>query len=149
MKIETFAYLATPYAHKTAHMRDLRAKAALRITSFLMKNRMYVFSPILHNHKVNQSGALKDWTHGDMLQYDAPFMEAASIIIVSKIPGWEVSVGVKQERVIFHKAQKPELIYDPRFLFTQEEWAKLKAFQPEQSDSNPKMLNTLPKGQEL
>lgn len=126
MKIETFAYLATPYAYKTAYMRDLRAKAALRITGFLMKNRLYVFSPIVHNHKLKQSGALKDWTHGDMMNYDLPFMAVASVLIVGTLPGWEQSMGIKQERITFNDLKKPELIYDPRFLFTIQEWRNLK-----------------------
>ena len=125
MKIETFAYLATPYAHKTAYMRDLRAKAALRIVGFLMKNRLYVFSPIVHNHKINQSGALKGWTHEDMMNYDAPFMTAASVLIVGTLPGWTQSMGIKKERITFNDLKKPELIYNPRFLFTIQEWSNL------------------------
>jgi len=125
MKIETFAYLATPYAHKTAYIRDLRAKAALRITGFLMKNRLHVFSPIVHNHKINQSGALKDWTHEDMMDYDAPFMAVASVLIVGQLPGWITSEGIKQERAIFKDMKKPEMLYDPRFLFAEQEWRNL------------------------
>ncbi len=126
MKIETFAYLATPYAHKTAYMRDLRAKAALRIAGFLMKNRLYVFSPIVHNHRLKQSGALKEWTHDDMMNYDLPFMAVASILIIGQLPGWEVSEGIRQERETFEDLKKPEMLYDPRFLFTGQEWTNLK-----------------------
>ncbi len=128
MKIETFAYLATPYAHKMAHIRDLRAEAAVRITGALMKSGMYVFSPIVHNHKINQSGALKGWTHEDMMDYDAPFMVAASVLIVGKLPGWDQSMGIKKERTTFNDLKKPELIYNPRFLFTTQEWANLKNY---------------------
>lgn len=143
MKIETFAYLATPYAHKTAYMRDLRAKAALRITGFLMKNKLYVFSPIVHNHKINQSGALKGWTHEDMLGFDTPFMLAASVLIIGQLPGWEESEGIWQERVTFRNSGKPEMLYDPAFLFTTQEWIKLGGIQQEQG------TKILPKGQKL
>ena len=128
MKIETFAYLATPYAHKTAYMRDLRAKAALRITGFLMRNKIHVFSPIVHNHRINQSGALKSWTHKDMMDYDTSFMAAASILIIGQLPEWKQSEGIRQERVIFEASEKPEMLYNPRFLFSTQEWTKLKGF---------------------
>ncbi len=128
MKIETFAYLATPYAHKTAYMRDLRAKAAVRITGLFMSGGVYVFSPIVHNHRLKQSGALKGWTHEDMMSYDLPFMKAASVLIIGQLPGWKISMGIKTERITFNNLKKPELIYNPRFLFTTEEWSKLKGY---------------------
>lgn len=125
MKVETFAYLATPYAHKKAYMRDLRAKAAIRIAGFLMGNRLYVFSPIVHNHKIKQCGALKSWTHKDMLDYDLPFMAVASILIVCQLPGWKESEGIRQEQATFKSLNKPEMLYNPEFLFTTHEWTNL------------------------
>ena len=131
MKIETFAYLATPYAHRTARIRNLRAKAACRIVGTLMKNNIKVFSPIVHNHQLKVSGLLKHWSHDDYMAYDAAFMATAHSLIIGILPGWEVSVGVELEQKEFRAQRKPILKYDPNQLFSEEEWNKLSAYSQE------------------
>ena len=128
MKIETFAYLATPYAHKTARIRNLRAKAACRIVGTLMKNNIKVFSPIVHNHQLKVSGLLKHWSHDNYMTYDAAFIATAHSLIIGMLPGWEVSVGVGLEQVEFRVQRKPIFKYDPNQLFSAEEWSELSTY---------------------
>ena len=128
MNTDTFIYLATPYAHKTARMRQLRARAAARIAGHLLRSNFRVFSPIIHNHQLKIS-YLKDWTHMDWMAYDAPFMDMASSMMIGCLPGWELSHGVKSEKEEFELQNKPVLPYDPQSLFSRDEWNKLKDFQ--------------------
>jgi len=125
MKTDSFLYLASPYAHKTARMRNLRAKAAARVTGHLLKHGICVFSPIVHNHQLKLSGVLKEWTHGDYIAYDMSFTEVASGILVCRLPGWKASKGVSQEIANFKNQHKPEFHYNPRLLFTSQEWTNL------------------------
>lgn len=128
MKTDSFLYLASPYAHKTARMRNMRAKATAKVTGHLLKHGICVFSPIIHNHQLKLTGVLKEWTHSDFMAYDVSFTEAASGILVCELPGWAISDGVSQEIEDFKNQRKPELHYDPRHLFTTQEWTDLKNY---------------------
>ena len=125
MKTDSFLYLASPYNHETARMRSLRAKSTARVTGHLLRQGICVFSPIIHNHQLKISGALKEWTHRDYIAYDFSFTRVASGILVCKLPGWKTSKGILQEVEDFRNQHKPEFHYDPRPLFTTQEWADL------------------------
>lgn len=106
--IDTFYYLATVYTQHpegidAAHMDACKASAQL------MSAGVPVFCPIAHSHYVAAHGELDPLDHELWMRADAPMMEAAGGLIVVKMPGWETSRGIAEERRSFAAAEKPIL----------------------------------------
>lgn len=94
----SFIYLASPYTHENAAVRDLRAQMANAFAARLMTSGYAVFSPISHSHDLARYLAPEllldhDW----WMRMDLPVLRAASLLLVLKLTGWEESRGVDAE----------------------------------------------------
>ncbi len=106
LKSWRLAYVATVYSKWPEGVDDAFVQAC-RVTAALMKSGVRCFSPIAHSHPVALHGGIDELDHDFWMDVDRPFMEAASGLIVVRMPGWRESVGVLAEIDYFTRAGKP------------------------------------------
>jgi len=92
----TFKYLASPYSHSDKKVRKERYEKTMEAVAFLIKKRIYVYSPIVHCHNIAINYELpydaefwKDYNYNMMISSDG--------IIVFELDGWNHSIGVLDE----------------------------------------------------
>ena len=90
-------YLASPYSHKDAHVREQRYESACKKTAELIEDGDIVFSPIAHSHNI----AKYIGNHNDSsfwVDQDLSFLTGwADEMWVLMLDGWEESKGIKME----------------------------------------------------
>lgn len=92
-------YLACPYQHTDKQIMRERFDAVNRAAAQLMREGMYIFSPISHTHPIAECGDLpRGWDYWEA--YDRALLSCCSRLIVLQLPGWEQSVGVRAEIAI-------------------------------------------------
>lgn len=92
----TYAYLASPYSHERNVVVQERYRLTLRATAWLLQRKVWVYSPIAHNHALTETVALP--TDAAYWQrYNECMMGSAGELIVLGIPGWDESKGVAGE----------------------------------------------------
>lgn len=92
----SFVYLASPYSHKDPGVRALRYREALRCTAWLLRQQIWVYSPIVHSHEVGRIHELPfeyEFWHA----YNSAMILAAKEIWVLTIQGWRSSRGIEAE----------------------------------------------------
>lgn len=86
-------YLATPYSHDDAEVREHRFAMAAEIAAAIIRSGTMVFSPICHSHPIAEIGGLglgwESWR-----EFDLKMLEVCDELWVAKIDGWELSNGV-------------------------------------------------------
>jgi len=88
-------YLASPYSHFDATVRQARFEAACRAAAALIRRGHVVFSPIAHSHSIAQHGLPQDW--GFWAQQDRRILTACDELWVLMLDGWEHSRGIQAE----------------------------------------------------
>ncbi len=53
-------YLASPYSHPDAVVREYRFRAACQAAASVMRSGQHVFSPIAHSHAIAEYGVATD-----------------------------------------------------------------------------------------
>jgi hypothetical protein len=107
MEIKKLVYLATPYSHAEASVREKRFHAVSRCAGWLMLNKnVYVFSPISMTHQMwlemqNMPGAGFEWQF--WANFDEFMVDKCREFWIYCAEGWEKSVGVTAERKIADK----------------------------------------------
>ncbi len=122
-------YLASPYSHKDAWMRELRFRAVTRVAGALRRDRgLATFCPIAHSHPISKELTEVDPTdHEFWLSWDEPFERLCTGLIVCMLPGWDKSRGIATEVPLFEAAGKSIEHLPPRRYFTLTEWQMLEA----------------------
>ncbi len=136
-------YLASPYSHPDAWMRELRFKAVARVAGLLYYEQgIKAFCPISHSHPVamelNPQTVHPHWqgrkkkgpdpnVGAFWLEWDFPYVKACCHMLICQLPGWRESTGVKAEANEFDAVNKIVHHYNPRAHFTNAEWAMLEA----------------------
>lgn len=89
-------YLAAPYSHPDNATVLARAKLINRYAARFMLAGKIIFSPISHSHAIHVDGGLAgSWEFWE--RQDKAILKHCSEMIVLKLPGWDVSVGVTSE----------------------------------------------------
>ncbi len=92
----SFRYLASPYMHPDADVRLNRFNEAVRCMHWLLYQRIWTFSPIVHGHSIAvQFGMPKDaqfWT-----KFNEAILEKADEMLILTLDGWEDSKGIRDE----------------------------------------------------
>lgn len=89
-------YLASPYTHVSAAIRNDRLLRTCVATAKLIKLGHIIFSPIVHSIPLVKFGELGSlWS--DWITYNEEMMNLASCVAVLPLKGWEISNGVKHE----------------------------------------------------
>jgi len=92
----TLIYLAVPYSHPDAAVREARFQAVNLAAARLMKDGTHVFSPISHTHPIALVGDLPmGWEYWSA--YDRVMLSACEKLVVLMLEGWRESIGVQAE----------------------------------------------------
>ena len=92
-------YLATPYSHSDQGVKDLRYLKAMQIQHFLLKEGLFVYSPIVSLHPLAHFYSLPG-DAGHWLNFNTDMICLAESIIFALIPGYEASAGMVTEFTI-------------------------------------------------
>lgn len=89
-------YLASPYSHPDAAVRQSRYEAACEAAGVLARHGYHVFSPIAHSHGIalhgGTGGSWEDWERQDLVM-----LAKASAFVLLPLEGWKESHGVRVE----------------------------------------------------
>ena len=88
-------YLASPYTHVDAAVRESRFDEACLATSTLMRAGLSVYSPIVHSHPLVRYGLPIHWEFWQA--HDCEHLRRCDEVIVLTLDGWKVSRGVQAE----------------------------------------------------
>ncbi|TWU03050.1 Nucleoside 2-deoxyribosyltransferase [Symmachiella macrocystis] len=98
-------YLASPYSHPDAIIRERRFRAACRVAARLIRSGEVVFSPVAHGHAISLYGVPTDWSFWEA--HDRRFLELCDEVVVLMLAGWLASVGVAAEIETAKEQNKP------------------------------------------
>lgn len=104
-------YLACPYTG-TAQEREMRFQEATRVSAFLMTQGFNVFSPLTHSHLIAQFLPEFTNTHGFWLTKDKQILKFCDELHILKLPGWENSLGVQEERAFAEDNEMPIVYWE-------------------------------------
>lgn len=90
-------YLACPYSHPDASVRQQRFEAACRHAAKLIREGEVVFSPLSHSSPIADLGDLDPLSHAIWMPQNWWFVCHAEKVVVLRLEGWEESRGVQQE----------------------------------------------------
>ncbi len=88
-------YLASPYSHPNAKVRERRFQEACCAAAKLLQAGVLVFSSIAHSHPIASFGMPTSWEFWSRL--DREFLSRCEMLAVLTLPGWRESVGVQAE----------------------------------------------------
>lgn len=92
----SFLYLASPYTHPDAAVREWRYEQALEAMSKLAIAKIWTFSPIVQTHPLCLAKFFPmEFEH--YAEWDKAMIRASGGLIVLQLDGWQESVGVKAE----------------------------------------------------
>ena len=99
-------YLATPYSHPDAEVRESRFREVNRVAGDMIRRGEHVFSPFSHTHPIALDGDLpKGWEFWQA--YDRAMLRACGKLAVLMQDGWQESVGVQAEIAIAREMGLP------------------------------------------
>ena len=107
-----YLYLASPYTHADAEVRQLRFDAVCKAAASLMASGRVVFAPIAHSHPIHLHG-LNATDHEFWKAQDRPFLENCDSLGVLMLAGWDTSPGVDHEIQTALDAGKQIIYLDP------------------------------------
>jgi hypothetical protein len=106
MANEDLIYLASPYSNPDRAVRVERFNAACRAAAKLMHQGKLIFCPIAHTHPIAEIGGLPlGWMFWE--RYDQAMLAVCGRMIVLRLDGWEMSLGVAAEIKAMRDAGKP------------------------------------------
>lgn len=105
-------YLALPTSHIDPEVVEARYQAALRAAAKLTLEGKTVYSLVVHFHQVARTG-LMPYTWNYWRKIGEEMMDVCGEIAILRLEGWDVSVGVADERAYMTAQGKPEFFVDP------------------------------------
>lgn len=114
-------YLASPYNHERIAVRRRRYREAVRAAAGLMAAGIRVFSPIVHNHPMVETGLIAaGWNYAARWRfwrvYDFAMLSRSDGFLILTLPGWKQSNGISAELRRARKSGKPIGYVEPRTL---------------------------------
>lgn len=93
-----FVYLASPYSHPEAFVREQRFHDACKKAAQYLSKGVAVFSPIAHSHPIADYMAEADRMSFNLwMKADLPLLKNADELHILCIDGWRSSRGVTRE----------------------------------------------------
>lgn len=90
-------YLASPYTHEDPFIMEERYLQASKALTWLLKQKKWAYSPIVHCHELAKIGGLpKDAAFWQ--EYDFYMLSKSETFMILRIEGWEASKGVAAEK---------------------------------------------------
>lgn len=106
-------YLASPYTHPSAAVRELRYKQVTEFMRHLIDTNHVVFSPIACTHHISLQNGKVEQRHWD--RWNIGILRHCSALWVVALDGWEESLGIKRELSFAMDAGIPTHVVFPRF----------------------------------
>jgi len=103
-------YLASPFSHPEAAVRERRFEAACRAAAELTRQGKTTFSPIVHSYHLCRYGLPLDWKFWQ--RHDLAFLAMCDEVVVLKLDGYLRSVGVQAEIAAARALGKPVTFLD-------------------------------------
>lgn len=88
-------YLASPYSHPDAAVREARYREACRAAASLIRAGVVVFAPIVQSHPLVEHGLPTTWEAWEAI--DRAILLRCDGLTVLMLDGWRESVGVRAE----------------------------------------------------
>jgi hypothetical protein len=105
-------YIAAPYSHRSAKVREMRFREANRISAGLIDAGILIFSPISHTHPIALAGKLPlGWNFWE--RYNRAYLVVCRAMVVLRMNGWQESKGVAAEMKIMDELARPVYHLDP------------------------------------
>lgn len=98
-------YLATPYSKHPLGVEGA-FREACKLSGWMIKLGIRIYSPIAHTHPIAIHAGMDPLDHEIWMPADRPLMDAAAGLIVYKRPGWEESLGIREEVEVFWRDDK-------------------------------------------
>jgi hypothetical protein len=99
-------YIASPYSHPDASVREQRFRAVAAFQSVLISCGLTCYSPIVASHPLAElfqlPGDAEFWK-----RQNQAMMEACAQLYILHLPGWESSIGVGWEISLARSLGKP------------------------------------------
>lgn len=113
-------YLASPYSHPDFTIRDSNYRMISKIAAKMVAKGGVVFSPITYGHNLLEFRQMpSDWEF--WFNFCVTFLMKCDKLVVCKMPGWENSVGVREEIEIAEKFGIEIEYIDVKLTLTDEE----------------------------
>ncbi len=107
-------YLASPYSDPSQEVQERRFNEVCEVAARLMRQNIFIFSPIAHTHPIAQYGLPKDYEFWK--RYDELMFSKCDALIVLMLDGWTQSIGVKAEIEIAKKVGREIYYMNPATL---------------------------------
>jgi len=111
LKTSGFWYLASPYSHPDAAVREARAIAVNDFSGKLLAAGVHVYATIWMTHRASVHHELPT-DHLFWLAFNKAFIDPAAGVIVCDIDGWRQSKGCAQEIDYARDTGKPVWLCD-------------------------------------
>lgn len=110
----SFIYLACPYSHPDAVIRERRAVAAGSYAALLAKHRVPCYCPVASWHYVSVQNALPGDAETWWMQ-DKAFLDRCGAFWFVQGEGWNTSTGMHKELLYMQKSRRgiPRLRLEP------------------------------------
>lgn len=108
----SYVYLASPYSDLSPRVREERFYAAMRATAWLLMQRIWVYSPIVHCHELAIRCSLR-FDAEYWQEYNEAMLISANKLFVLGIDGWDKSKGVTGERAFAGLKNIPAQLIEP------------------------------------
>lgn len=90
-------YLASPYTHDLAAVRQRRYETVCTAAARLMHDGHAVFSPIAHTHGICLASGGVNFEYSFWKKYDEEMIRLCDQFWILRMEGWEQSEGIKME----------------------------------------------------
>ncbi|MBU2072740.1 MAG: DUF1937 family protein [Gammaproteobacteria bacterium] len=105
-------YLASPYSDPDPAVMEVRFDAVCRKAGELMNAGNVVYSPIAPCHPIAvRVGLPRTWDFWE--KFDREMLKGADSFAILRLPGWDTSKGVAEERKIAEELGIPVTEIDP------------------------------------
>lgn len=103
-------YLASPYSDPDPLVMERRFVLAEQATHYLLANKQWVYSPIVHCHALaNRYELPRAFSYWQ--EYNQLMLDRADVLYVLQLDGWERSEGVTWERDYWEKNYTEPIYY--------------------------------------
>ena len=92
----SYIYLASPYSHPEANVRRDRFLSVEDLTVWLLRKRIWVYSPIVYCHAMAERHSLPT-NIAFWLDYNTAMISSSAQFWIFAIDGWQESSGISKE----------------------------------------------------
>lgn len=98
--MKELTYLASPFSHPDAAVRELRYEQVCRTAAILMRSGYKVFSPISHGYGINLASDQPNSSWQHWKAYDQAMLACCKEMLILTLSGWLQSEGIIAETAI-------------------------------------------------